>query len=363
MKKKNLIFFIPEFVKGGAGNSIVSLCKNINKNFFFINIICLGKCEYKRELSQNIKIFELDKKRTLFAQFAIRKIISSILSNSLKTIFISNFFYANVLVGLFQKKDKNIKYIFTERTTLSELYIYFGIKDFLKKNIIKLLVKILYRKADLVIANSKKVSKDLKLFANCITNHVYPGTFKKFNKKKFNKKKVKHILWVGRLAKEKGLEILLKGFRKIDKKRYKLKIIGSGPLRNELARQVKDYNLNNNIELIGYKKNISAYLKKSDLLINTSYFEGFPNVVIEALSNSVPVISSKSKGGIYEILKDGAYGNLFDLDRPNDLTKKINFFLKNPEDLNKKAQASKKHLFKFEKKKSAKNYEKIFLNL
>ena len=156
---------------------------------------------------------------------------------------------------------------------------------------------------------------------------------------------------------------MFKSINQLDKDKYRLKILGDGPLRKKMELKVKNLNLEKNIKFLGFKKDTSYYLKRSDLLINTSYFEGFPNVVIEALSYSVPVICSKSHGGVYEILKNGHYGDLFDLRIDGSLTKKINLFFKNPKKLIKKANDSKKHLINFEKKKSAKKYEKIFEKL
>jgi hypothetical protein len=106
MKKKNLIFFLPEFIKGGAGNSILSLCQNLRKIKFNIYILCLGQCQYKYEFRNIAKIFELKAKKTLFAQYEIRKIINKVLQNDEKTLFISNLFHTNVLTGLLQPKKK-----------------------------------------------------------------------------------------------------------------------------------------------------------------------------------------------------------------------------------------------------------------
>ena len=75
MKKKNLIFFLPDFVCGGAGKSITSLCKNLDKNKFQISIICLNKCYYKSELKSFCNIYEIYKSKALFAQSEIKKII------------------------------------------------------------------------------------------------------------------------------------------------------------------------------------------------------------------------------------------------------------------------------------------------
>ena len=78
MKKKNLIFFVPEFVKGGAGNSILSLCKNLDKKKFSIYIISLGRNEYKKTLSKFCKIFEIKRKKTIFAQNKLKSLLEKI---------------------------------------------------------------------------------------------------------------------------------------------------------------------------------------------------------------------------------------------------------------------------------------------
>ena len=106
MKKKNLIFFVPEFIRGGAGNSISSLCKNLDKNFFSIHLISLGKNEYKKELSGFCKIYEIKRKKTIFAQNKLRNLLKEITKSNTRNILISNFFYANVILALFRKKKR-----------------------------------------------------------------------------------------------------------------------------------------------------------------------------------------------------------------------------------------------------------------
>ena len=87
----NLIFFLPTFIYGGAGNSIYRLCKKLNKKKYKINIISIGKCEYKKQFeSFGTNIFELRTKRTIFSIFKIKEIVSKIyFENPTKTIFIS----------------------------------------------------------------------------------------------------------------------------------------------------------------------------------------------------------------------------------------------------------------------------------
>jgi glycosyltransferase involved in cell wall biosynthesis len=365
--KTNLIFFLPEFIRGGAGNSILSLCKNLNKNKYKIHIICLNKFNYKEEFKNLAKISILNAKKTIFSQNQIQKLILKISNNNcINTIFISNLFHANVLIGLFQKKFEKVKYVFVDRTSFNELYTYFGFFDFIKKIIIRILIKFTYKNAILRIANSKKVSLDIENFTNLKCSYIYPGAFTKAKKKKMlkNKKKIfknkLKILWIGRLSEEKDCNELILALSKITKKNYTLSIIGDGEKKNEIKKLIIEKKLQKNVRLSGYKKNVFKLLQTSDLLINTSYFEGFPNVIIEALICNVPIISSKSGGGVMEILKNGKYGDLYKKNDVKSLINKINLHINNPIRLYKKSSLGRKDLNRFSDTISAKKYEKIF---
>ena len=159
--KINLIIFISEFNLGGAGNSIFKLCRYLPKKIFKINVICLNTCSYKKELiKNNINVFEIKKSRTLFAMKNVRNIVKKLISkkNFKKNIFLSNIYYSNILSILFLR-DLNLKIILVERTPHQELDIYYDLFNYLKKNIIKLLIYFTYKKADLCISNSKYISK------------------------------------------------------------------------------------------------------------------------------------------------------------------------------------------------------------
>ena len=68
MKKKNLIFFLPDFQYGGGGKSITSLCRNLDKKKFRITIICLNQCFYKNQLKNFCKIYEIQSKKVIIIQ-------------------------------------------------------------------------------------------------------------------------------------------------------------------------------------------------------------------------------------------------------------------------------------------------------
>lgn len=360
MKKKQIIFFLANFGQGGAGKSIVKICTKLSKKFE-IAVICLKKCYYKNELIKNkVKVIEIQKNKVLFSKSEIDTAVSYFINKGKKVIFISNLFYSNAVISMFLNKKKNFKLIFTERTPLQELSIYFGIIDFIKKIIIKLILKINYKKADLIIANSEKTAKDIKKFSGINTLHIYPPSFNSAkNQKKILQKKIQ-LLSVGRLSEEKNYYSLLIYLSKLDNVNFSLKIIGDGPQKQKLVEFIKNKNLNKKIKILSFKKNLGKYFKEADLFISPSKFEGFPNSVVEAISNNIPVLSSKSHGGIYEILKNKSYGMLYETDSFDSFKANIDYFIKN----RKKFIFSKKNVEKnfkyFKEKVSCNKYQEIF---
>ena len=214
--KKNILFFLPVFIYGGAGNAITRMCKKFDKSKYNFYIISIGPCSYKNQLKKYVKKFyELKTTRAIYSIFEIRKIINQ-LNQQNNAIFVSNIHYANIITILALRNYSNLKIILVERTALEELNIYFNLKDFIKKKIIKLLIKFYYKSANKIITNSKKASNDLKILSNSNVKTIYSPAFEKFVKKIKKNNFPKRILSVGRLSREKGYDTLIKAINLIN---------------------------------------------------------------------------------------------------------------------------------------------------
>ena len=360
--KKDIFFLLPVFTYG-AGQSVKRIVIGLDKKKYNKNVICLGKCQFKKELiKKNIKVYEVNKTKLLLAITSIKKILSKNILN--QKILISNIHYANVLSLIFFSKIENLKIVVSERTAIKELDIYFGIFDFIKKKIIKILIILLYKKSSKIITNSSKCSKDLENIVNFKVHTIFSPSYLHEKVKKKNKKnKQKIFLAVSRLAKEKNILYLVDAINLIRKKNFILKIIGDGDQRKKLISYVKKLKLEKKIKFLNFKRNTSQYFAESDLFINTSFFEGFPNSVVEAISNNVPVLCSKSHGGIHDIIKNKSYGNLFDISKVENLSSLILSFFKNENNFSKKTKIAKKNLKMFSIKKCIKDYENILSQL
>ena len=359
MKKKNLVFFLPNYSPGGAGKSILNICKYLNKKKYNIFIISIGKNYYKKILNVYCaKIIEIEKSSTLISLNKIKKHLNILKKEN--TILISNINYANALFVLYFKIIYNFKLILVERTPLQELFIYFGLKDFIKKLIIKFIVKYFYRYADEIVANSKKTAKDFSFFTKKKCLYIYPLTIDKLimSKKKILKKNELNLLTIGRLSKEKNILEQLKALSILKDKNFFLYILGDGAEKKGINMFIKRNKLN--AKIIRYSDKIKhKLLKNCNLYICSSLFEGFPNAIVDALNYNTPVISSKNHGGIKEIILNKRGGELYDVGNQDQLAKKIFHISKNYNSSIKKTFIAKKFLKRFTKKNIEK-YENLF---
>lgn len=120
-----------------------------------------------------------------------------------------------------------------------------------------------------------------------------------------------NILAAGRLAPEKDFDALLRAFAELRARRpARLTICGDGPERESLARRAATLGIEADVEMPGFSNDLDAWLQRADVLVVTSRFEGFGNVIVEALACGTPVVSTDCPVGPREILRNGAFGAL-----------------------------------------------------
>ncbi len=129
-----------------------------------------------------------------------------------------------------------------------------------------------------------------------------------------------YAVYVGRLSAEKGLRTLLNAATLIP--HIPIKILGDGPLRDEL--ESKSRNLNINIEFYGSvdKNTVLATIRNAAFqIIPSEWYEGFPMVALEAYASGTPILASKI-GSLDEIVQEGVTGLKFESGNANDLAEK-----------------------------------------
>jgi glycosyltransferase involved in cell wall biosynthesis len=119
------------------------------------------------------------------------------------------------------------------------------------------------------------------------------------------------ILGVGRLVPQKDFPCLLRAFRHVRSVRSaKLVILGEGRLRDELEALATTLGISQDVSMPGFSENPYAFMARASVLALSSAWEGFGNVIGEALACGCPVVSTDCPSGPAEVLKNGAYGTL-----------------------------------------------------
>lgn len=364
LKKTKLIFFHPYSSLGGADRSLARLINNLNMNKFEVIFMSINKPYILNYLKKKIKVIRLKSKRSLFSVFEIRTFLKRISGNR-KIIFISNQNFANIISTFIVNGFDNTKLVLIDRNHIDELKYSNNFIDHIKKMILKFFMKVFYKNSDLIIGNSKELSKDLSSFVNKNVKTIYnPANDKSIislSKKRINfLKKKKLILNIGRLETQKDHVTLIKSIEDLND--INLLIIGYGSLINKLKKLIKEKKLTHRVKIMTNVSNPYPYLKRADLFILTSLYEGFPNVLTEAIMLKIPIISSNCRSGPKEIL----FNNKDQLFEPGDyinLKNKIKKFFKNKKKIKLNSNKLLKSMSKFEPKKIAKEYEFEFSKL
>jgi len=195
-----------------------------------------------------------------------------------------------------------------------EMYLHHGILD-------------IYSKIDVFISPSKFLkSKVLEMGFNgnivVLPNFVFLEEYvPEFNFKENS------LCYVGRLSKEKGLFTLIEAFKGLN---VTLKIIGTGPIEEDLKIKVKSLGLNN-VKFLGYKsgEDLKNEIRNSmGVILPSEWYENNPRTVLEAFALGKPIIGARI-GGIPELVRDGETGYTFEPGSVDDLGDKILLFLKN----------------------------------
>lgn len=325
----NILHLITSMDKGGAENHLAVLSKAQKKSGNNIHIIYLkGNDYWKNHLNLNgIKTINLEKqknnifKKILFLRNYLKEFKIEVLHAHLPHMEILAFFAI-----LFN--NKLIKFFITKHVDNN----FSG--GSVKKNkslFAELITFIIFLRAQKIIAISKAVKKffENNFFFNFSKKIkvIYYGIDKNYinlcsnSALKQNIKNKNEILfcYVGRLVKQKQVELIIKSYfifrKKLSNKKTKLLIVGNGPEKNKLKKLVKDLNLNNEVKFQKHTNYVSEVFKKVDIFCMNTKFEGLGLVMLEAMFFSIPIIAPRISA-VPEVVKNKFNGILV---RPNDI--------------------------------------------
>lgn len=139
------------------------------------------------------------------------------------------------------------------------------------------------------------------------------------------------VLVVAHLIREKGVDVLLRGFARLDHPSARLLVVGDGPLLPELRALADDLGIGRRTEFLGLRDDVQACLQRADVFVHPAVWaEAFGWTIAEAMATGCPVIASGT-GGIPELIGDGDAGLLVTPGDPEELAAALGRLLSSPE--------------------------------
>jgi glycosyltransferase involved in cell wall biosynthesis len=184
----------------------------------------------------------------------------------------------------------------------------------------------LYRKSSGVIAQTKTAKKVLISNTKNKNIRVIPNPLREItiSNNGSSAKKKNIILNVGRNVPQKNQLELLEIFSKCNYQNWELKILGNGPLHQELIEKTKELNLQQHVQILDFIKEVDVFYSEANIFAFTSLYEGFPNSLIEAMAHGLTCVSYDCPTGPADIIKDGVNGFLIGLNDKKQFQKKLN---------------------------------------
>ena len=307
MRKQNrkLLFYISTIRGGGAARVMVNIANGLSSRGYEICFVTNFPSDHEYVLKEDIRRINIEEKESnkgfLEKNYrrtkALRKIVRAESPGACIAFMVEN----NIRLILATAAIRT-KTIVSVRNDPAREYNRKGFRLF---------ANLLYSKADCIIFQtkdaqrwfSKSVRKKSRVIINQIDSRFFcdsdsPGSY---------------IVACGRLVKQKDYPMLLHAFKSVlhELPGEQLMIYGEGELKDELVNLTKKLCIDSSVHFEGYESNMQEVYRNAKILVLTSQYEGMPNVLLEALASSVPVVSTDCPcGGPRMVIEDGVNGFL-----------------------------------------------------
>lgn len=368
---KNIFFIIPDLSGGGAERVIIQVLKYLDRKKFILHLVLFEKRgAFVMDLPADVKLYALSKGGYLYGLQGLLVLIK--LANLIKTkepeIIVSFMWYTNAISLL-----ARILCGFESKVIVSERYTFsFSYEGWFTETLRKTAVRFFYHSADAIIVVSKKIRQELELYFNVNVNKIVP-VYNPIDIERLvqcSQEEVEHkwfeekspiIISIGRLTPQKGFSYLIKAIAALVKSGVccRLVILGDGPEKEILRKLAEKLKIGNKVAFLGFQSNPYSYLGNSTIFVLSSLYEGFPNVLIEAMALGVPCISTRCPTGPDEIITDGVDGILVPPADEIGLTNAIKQLLIDEELRNRLGKAGKRRVADFEVERIVKQYEDV----
>ena len=328
---------VPDLRGGGAERVNVVLARELCARGVDVELIVLQLSGSLIEiLPANIKVVELGASRIRDAVLPLTRYLRRERPDALLAAMWPLTIVA-ILARILARTQTRV--VVSEHSTLSLTPVF---RRFAHRWIIPWTIRLFYPKADAVIAVSNGVAQDLMQLGNLpehsihvVYNPANPDASDMASSNPdftyWKRPEAAKVIAIGSLKPQKDYPTLLRAIYLLRKVRaVELLILGEGAERVNIENLVSELDLSDVVHLPGFVISPIPYLKSADLFVLASAWEGFGNVIVEALACGIPVVSTDCRSGPSEVLDNGKYGRLVDVRNPEALAEGMNQMLEHP---------------------------------
>lgn len=310
--RRHILFLLPNLAAGGAERVAVTLLKHLDRTKFQLSLAVLDtRCAaFLDEIPGDVGFFDLKARRV---RRGLPKIIRLIWQMRPHVVF-TTLSHLNIALATARPLlPSRTKYVAREAIVPSEHHRACNMPkawDWAYRAFYSRLDKIVCQSTDMLddlAGNYRIPRRKLALIYNPVDveriARLASRPWKSRSDRNPNPKcdQIISLVAAGRLAPQKGFDLLIDAVALSGLKQLRVTVLGEGPLRGDLEALAKAREVENQVRFIGFQENPYAFMAQADAFVLCSRYEGFPNVVLEALACGTPVIATPAPGGINEI--------------------------------------------------------------
>ena len=324
-EQKNIDFYISSLSGGGAEHVLVNLAASFLKMGNNVSITSLERRKQFYEVDDAIEVIRYDhtKDNTLIGIIkdilSVRKQLKSRKDTDVAVSFLGR---TNIVLSIASIGIKK-KVVICDRNNLARKY---------SKWVFWLLCAIYSLADELIVQTNEIIDVYPKFLRKKIRVLENPLDFQEMDEQCVEgMKKANTLLSVGRLERQKDYKTLIAAFAEIadDHKDWNVKIYGKGEMKEEIQKWIDQSGMTERIILCGVTHTPFLEMKKAKIFVLSSFFEGFPNVLCEAMYASLPCIATACQSGPRDLIQDGENGLLVEVGNVHEMAEKMDLLMNN----------------------------------
>lgn len=310
--RRHVLILVPTLQGGGAERVMVTLLRHFDRARFRLTLAVVDARDaiYLQDVPADVDFVDLGRRRVRHALPKILRLVWRIRPH----VILSTLGHLNLALALLRPfMPRDIRLLARETIVVSQNLGQQG-----NAWIWALAYRLLARKFDALICQSRDMQQDLVMNFGVpasktvvINNPVNVAQLRQLaaqalaaHAPSLGGEGVLKLVAAGRLVPQKGFDLLIEAISRCRGVAIQLTILGEGALRTTLEAQARALGVVDRVHFAGFQANPYPFFRAADAFVLSSRYEGFPNVVLEALACGTPVIATPAPGGVREIIED-----------------------------------------------------------